>query len=75
MNKYSFFYENFQSQCFNNQLAAVNSNSSSEVAIDLIASIIPEFNYEYESGHTFDASYKCWEDTFLNEFTNKDDVC
>ena len=56
------------------QLAAANSNSSSEDAANSITSTISEFSHEPESDSLFQAWSKRWEETFINEFTCKDDT-
>ena len=42
---------NFLSQCFNIQLTSANSNSSSKVTVDSIASNISKFSCEPDSGY------------------------
>ncbi|CAH8567453.1 unnamed protein product [Schistosoma mattheei] len=55
----------------------IHSSSShviSSKSCDAVASSIPEFIYDPESGNTFLTWFKRWEDTFRTEFCNQDDA-
>ncbi|CAH8498480.1 unnamed protein product [Schistosoma intercalatum] len=51
-----------------------NSHAISSTSCDAVASSIPEFIYDPESGNTFLTWFKRWEDTFRTEFCNQDDA-
>ncbi|KER30088.1 hypothetical protein T265_03452 [Opisthorchis viverrini] len=61
-------------QVINLQTSVSSQSGSSLSFADSIAATITEFHYEPASGLTFDWWYSRWEDTFLNEFTGKDDA-
>ncbi|VDO88238.1 unnamed protein product [Schistosoma margrebowiei] len=59
------------------QQLSIHSSSShaiSSTSCDAVASSIPEFIYDPESGNTFLTWFKRWEDTFRTEFCNQDDA-